>query len=58
MATPDRDIDDGITRVAAVRHPYDPLGHATGSLLFLLAGGSVWPVGNLPVLVRTVTYRP
>lgn len=46
MTDHDREIEGETTRIAAVRYLQGALGHATGSLLFLLAGGFVWAVDN------------
>jgi hypothetical protein len=46
MTNSDREIEGETTRIAAVRYLQGALGHATGSLLFLLAGGFVWAVGH------------
>lgn len=45
VTNPDRDIEGETTRVAAVRYLQGALGHATGSLIFLLAGGFLWAIG-------------
>jgi hypothetical protein len=40
--SPDRDLEGETTRITAVKYLQGALGHATGSLLFLLVGGFIW----------------